>query len=46
MVKERTDGRRRYLFFLNFSKEKREIAGRHLHGYEVCIEEKRITDME
>ena len=48
MVKERidTDKERQYLFFLNFSKEERQIAGRRLQGYEVCIEEKRITDLK
>lgn len=43
MVKERSDGERRFIFFLNFSREEREIAGRHLKGYEVRIEvQKRI----
>lgn len=38
MVKERVKEGVRYLFFLNFSKEKREICGRRLEGYEVRIE--------
>lgn len=42
MVKERRDGGQRFLFFMNFSREQRDIAGQRLEGYEVRIETEKL----